>query len=226
MLVRMTLAAILHASSGSDDSELWRAHRGSNRAEIAQSDAQPHVQDDHHIVARIRSGDDVAFEQLFRQFYAPLVRFAANYVGSRAVAEEVVAELFSRLWVGRAEWQPTVSIAAALYGAARRRAIDTFRSRHAAERREVARAPDELWGMGAAPADTAWLAESEDERAKIWGVIALMPASQRTVLALRWRDGLSWDEMAAALGTTVVAVKRQHGRALATLRERFASHLR
>src|SRR5689334_13631901 len=52
--------------------------------------------DDMCLVARLRDGDEAAFVALVEQYHASLVRLALHYVGSRAVAEEVVQET----WLG------------------------------------------------------------------------------------------------------------------------------
>ena len=51
----------------------------------------PPVGDDE-LVERLRAGDEAAFVQLVDRYHAPLLRLAAMYVPSRAVAEEVVQE--------------------------------------------------------------------------------------------------------------------------------------
>ncbi len=54
--------------------------------------------DDEFWIVHIRNGDEYAFEMLFKKYYLPLTRFAWRYVNSRAVAEELVQELFTILW--------------------------------------------------------------------------------------------------------------------------------
>ncbi|HKB19985.1 MAG TPA: RNA polymerase sigma factor [Gaiellaceae bacterium] len=52
--------------------------------------------DDTQLVEALRAGDERAFEQLTREYHAPLMRVAQIYVTSRSVAEEVVQET----WLG------------------------------------------------------------------------------------------------------------------------------
>ena len=54
------------------------------------------------LVERLRAGDTRALEELFRQQYAPLCRFAERYLRDRAAAEDLVQDLFAALWAGRA----------------------------------------------------------------------------------------------------------------------------
>src|SRR5881394_3449437 len=56
------------------------------------------------LVARIRAGDEAAFEAMFRAYYDPLCRHVAPYLGSRDAAEDAVQGLFVRIWEDRARW--------------------------------------------------------------------------------------------------------------------------
>lgn len=52
--------------------------------------------EEQQLVASLRAGDEQAFTALVERYHAPMVRFAAAYVPSRAIAEEVVQET----WMG------------------------------------------------------------------------------------------------------------------------------
>ena len=54
--------------------------------------ASPAVVDDAELVDRLRAGDEAAFVDARARYHAPLLRLAATFVGSRAVAEEVVQD--------------------------------------------------------------------------------------------------------------------------------------
>src|SRR5512133_2725673 len=50
------------------------------------------------IIRRIREGDKGQFESLFRSSYVSLVRYAMTIIRDHDTAEEIVQELFFRLW--------------------------------------------------------------------------------------------------------------------------------
>ncbi|MEX1120496.1 MAG: sigma factor, partial [Balneolales bacterium] len=52
----------------------------------------------------IRKGDERAFERLFKQYYFPLTRFAWRLIDSKAIAEELVQDLFADIWEERETW--------------------------------------------------------------------------------------------------------------------------
>ncbi len=53
---------------------------------------------DTEIIRRIRQGDKGQFESLFRSSYVSLVRYAKTLVKDHDTAEEIVQDLFFRLW--------------------------------------------------------------------------------------------------------------------------------
>ncbi len=54
--------------------------------------AMPALPDDAELVPRLRAGDGQAFRELVSRYHLPMVRVAATYVPSRAIAEEVVQD--------------------------------------------------------------------------------------------------------------------------------------
>src|SRR5262245_3182517 len=75
-------------------------------------------------LARLRAGDEAAFEALFRAFAPGLCAFVSNYVGSREAAEEIVQDLFLALWRMRSSLEVESSLSTYLFSAARNRAFD------------------------------------------------------------------------------------------------------
>jgi len=58
---------------------------------------------DSEIIRRIRQGDKQEFEKLFRSSYVSLVRYAKTILKDHDTAEEIVQDLFFRLWQDRGQ---------------------------------------------------------------------------------------------------------------------------
>jgi RNA polymerase sigma-70 factor, ECF subfamily len=159
---------------------------------------------DRDRVESIRRGNEHAFSELFLEFHISLHEFATTYVGSAAVAEEIVQDVFLHLWIRRAEWNPARGIRAYLFRAVRNRATDDVRHRQVGERihhfADTASA-----GMGEAPAVPG---DDTDVRAfaiALYEVLNHLPSARRQAAFLRWRHGLSFAEIAEALGTSTAS---------------------
>ena len=165
-------------------------------------------------VERIRAGDEPAFEALFRALAPGLCALVTRYVGSRAVAEEIVQDLFLELWTRRTELAIDQSIAAYLFTAARNRALNHLKR----ERRLVDLTPTMRPGESDpnAPGEAELL-----DALELQDAIAQLPARCRLIFTLNRHQDLSYTEIATSLGLSVKTVETQMGRALRALRDRL-----
>lgn len=166
---------------------------------------------------RIRVGDAAAFERLFRALHAPLVRFATRY-SDAARAEEIVQDVFFAIWQTRTEWTPRGSVRAYLYGAVRNRALNLQR-RDALEQDWAAEeVHDETRTLHAA----RYSADVELEQAELVSLaqaaLDALPERCRLVMQLRWREGLSYAEIAEVMGIGTKGVENQLSRGLRAVR--------
>jgi RNA polymerase sigma-19 factor, ECF subfamily len=170
---------------------------------------------------RIKRGDPAAFEALFRAHYSALCAFAARYADSGAVAEEIVQDVFARVWTDRARWPSPRNRKAYLFTAVRNRALNAGRRR----KLEQDWADAEIVGGEAALeiADEHAIARIEDPaaHAHLERAVASLPERCRLVMQLRWRDGMSYADIAGVMGISVKGVENQLSRGLRALRRSF-----
>jgi RNA polymerase sigma-70 factor (ECF subfamily) len=168
-------------------------------------------------LARIRAGDEAAFEALFRAFAPGLCAFVSNYVKSREPAEEIVQDLFLALWRMRASLHVESSLSTYLYQAARNRAFDWLKRERRLRKRDdgVAGAIDQL--DPAAPTERELL-----DMLDLQDAIDRLPPRCRLIFTLSRQQGMSHAEISSALGLSVKTVEVQIGRALRALRPSHA----
>jgi RNA polymerase sigma-70 factor (ECF subfamily) len=177
------------------------------------------------LVARIRAGDESAFQALYLRHHDDLWRFAYAYVRSRDVAEELVQDVFLSLWNTRAAWEVTTRPRAWLFASVRHLALN-----HLRHERVVARAHGEAGAsggtgraaevhgdsalarigsstMGAPPAGQHEAVEARELDDAIARAIAELPERRRIAMTLRWKEDMSSLEIATVLGTTPEAVR-------------------
>lgn len=165
--------------------------------------------------APIAAGDRAAFEALFRLHYRPLCAFAVQYVKDTDKAEDLVQDLFFRLWLDRAKLAITTSLKAYLFASVRNRCLNEVKS---AGRVRVLNEEADEHAMDEE--------RSEDEHteriARVQAAIELLPEERRKVFKLSRYEGLKYHEIAARLGISVKTVENQMGKALKSLREELA----
>jgi RNA polymerase sigma-70 factor, ECF subfamily len=170
---------------------------------------------------RIRRGEPVAFEALFRAYYEPLVRFAVRYADSIAVSEELVQDVFARVWMDRAEWPAPRNRKAYLFTAVRNRALNAGRRRQL----ETDWVEAEIAGADVvrspSAAETVPPGQNPDALAHLDRAVASLPERCRLVMHLRWREGMSYADIATVMGISAKGVENQLARGLRALRRAF-----
>jgi RNA polymerase sigma-70 factor (ECF subfamily) len=182
--------------------------------------AAERAQDERDLFARLSTGDEAAFDALFRAWYAPLVRIAEGIVRERAIAEEVVQDVLLEVWRRRAQLGGEDSPRAYLIRAARNRALNHLRHLRVQQKS----APYVGGRSEDAPEGTSRLVEAELDAA-VRVAVAELPPRCREVFELSRVHGLSYAEIARSLEISVKTVEAQMGKALRTLRERLAAWL-
>ncbi len=176
--------------------------------------------DDRALLARLMGGDEEAFDVIFRQWYAPLVRAAEALLRERAVAEEVVQEVMLQLWQRRERLDPAGSAQAYLFQATRNRALNHLRHLHV-QRRAAVRLQPEPPREASAPSRLV----AQEINVALQQALAELTPRCREVFEMSRVQGLRYAEIAAALGVSEKAVEAQMGKALRVLRERLAPWL-
>ena len=177
-------------------------------------------EDERALFARLATGDEEAFDAIFRAWYPPLVRIAEGIVRERAVAEEVVQDVLLEVWRRREVLGNEESPRAYLIRAARNRALN-----HVRHLRVQQKSAPYIGGRDAdAPEGMSRLVEAELDSA-VRDAVAGLPPRCREVFELSRVHGLSYAEIARSLEISVKTVEAQMGKALRVLRERLAPWL-
>ncbi len=161
------------------------------------------------------------FALLFRERYAELCHFVLQFVRSRPVAEELVQDLFLRIWERRQSWEEELPSRSYLYQAARNRALDHLKHEGIAERASAYQ-PDKDEAL---TPDVDQQLDAEDLRTALHTAIEQLPDRTRQVFILCKGHGLTYPQVAEALGISVKTVEAQMGRAFRILRQRLGKFL-
>lgn len=171
-------------------------------------------------LARIRAGDQAAFEGFFRAWYPRLAEYALRMLGSRDTAEDVVQDLFVALWARRDRWPEAGKLAAYLHRAVRNRSLNQLRRQKTARRWLERVDPDPV----AAPVAHTAL-EHEEMTAVLREALAGLSPRCREVFVLSRDQALTYPEIAETLGISIKTVETLMGRALKALRARLGPRL-
>lgn len=171
-------------------------------------------------LSRISRGDRTALEELFREYYTPLVRFAYSKLQDNDLSEDVVQEVFVKLWNIRKSIQINTSLKSYLYTATKNLSLNEISKvkRHA-ELNEVYVQKQEQ----AAEPMSEELRSVWDER--IQSAISQLPPRCQEVFRLSRFDGMTYQEIADHLKISPKTVENQMGKGLSLLRKSLASFI-
>jgi RNA polymerase sigma-70 factor (ECF subfamily) len=165
-----------------------------------------------------------ALEVLFHSHYATLCEYVYHFVRSREAAEDLVQDLFVRLWQLKADAAPGTLAESYLYKAARNRAL-----RYLKHQRVERRWADQAAGDAESTLQTLRAAndpaETHDLTDAIHAAIELLPSRCRLIFLMSREQQLTYGQIAQALEISLSTVETQMGRALKRLRAHLAPFL-
>jgi RNA polymerase sigma-70 factor (family 1) len=166
------------------------------------------------LLEKIAAGDQAVFRQVYGSFYKRLFQFALAIVKTRETAEEIVEDVFVRIWRQKASVPSIRNLRVYLYTATKNTALN-YLSKKARE--SITEPFDhihiEMSGSGITPEDILITAEMYR---KLQEAVEALPPRCKMVFKLVREDGLRYKEIAEILNISVntidvhmaIAVKR------------------
>jgi RNA polymerase sigma factor (sigma-70 family) len=167
------------------------------------------AQSDHRLVTLVRDGYETAFEEIVRRYGRPLTRYAAAIVGGRS--EDVTQDAFSKALLALRHNETEIELRPWLFRIVRNTALNDLRDRPPSAEVLV-----EALAGGRNPVEEL---EQREELVDLIARLQALPEPQRAAIVMRELEGLSHDEIAAALGTTGGGARQAIHRARTALRD-------
>jgi RNA polymerase sigma-70 factor (ECF subfamily) len=164
---------------------------------------------DLSLVRRVQRGDKGAFDALVLKYQHKLVKLVMRYVRNPAEAEDIAQEAFIKAYRALPQWLYRIAINSAKNAVVSRdrSPIDYELDRHN---------PDESYDMQGRMKDSETpegLVLTDEIRSTVNAAIEALPEDLRTAIVLRELEGLSYEEIAAAMDCPVGTVRSRIFRA-------------
>lgn len=175
------------------------------------------------IVDKIREGDIKAFDFLFISYYPGLCAYAGDLVKSAEIAEEMVQDVFLKLWNKRSVLSVQTSLKAYLYRMIHNHCLNYIRDHSTQKTIKTLSLEDlqtrlalfDIESSGSALDDLL----SEQIENDLSKAINVLPEQCKKIFYLCRFQGLSYPEIAAQLNVSVSTVKTQMLRAIEKLKD-------
>jgi RNA polymerase sigma-70 factor (ECF subfamily) len=182
------------------------------------------IDPDARLMIRVQNGDEESFAILLNRNRNYVLQCLSRMVRNLALAEELVQDVFVRVYRARATYEPRAKFSTWIYRIAMNVALNYFRDEKRTCRSLSLDVP-ETGRLRREAADPSLLAEDRLLRdavaEQVREAIRTLPAKQRAAVIMHKYEEMDYSEIAVALGCTASAVKAIMFRAHETLRIRL-----
>lgn len=170
---------------------------------------------DSELISLISDNDTNAFTELYYRYKDKLYAFAFHLSGSSAEAEDLVHEIFSKIWENRGSFKGKEVFGSYLYKMAKNFYIDRLRrfSRETLLRNQL----KEDAGLVSTEGNLLYKEMEKILRSSI----ERLPYRQKEIYILHRDKGLKYNEIAETLGLSISTVENHFSRAMENIRKNF-----
>ena len=177
--------------------------------------------DEPELILQLQRRDEAAFEQVFKSRYKSLHAYASSMLKDEMAAEEIVQNVFYRLWERHDKLSITGSLAAYLYRSVHNESLNFLK--HQKVRAEHQLFVSHRGDGGTGPASGR--VQMKELETRLQSALNELPEQCRTVFQLSRFEELRYREIAEKLEISVKTVENHMGKALKMLREKLAEFL-
>jgi RNA polymerase sigma-19 factor, ECF subfamily len=180
------------------------------------------INDEKVLLLRVSEGDETAFAQIFKTYYNQLSDFIMRITESEQLTQEIVQDVFLKIWINRHLLATIDCFKAYLIVVARNHAFNCLKqiAREKTQRKEWANTVLHL------AIDNAGETELTDTSQLIDEAVELLPPRQKNVYLLSRKEGISQQGIAQKLNISHETVKKHMVLALRFLKNHLRTNLR
>ena len=169
------------------------------------------------LLRQLNEGEEVAFEYVFREYYASLCFFANKFLRDREAAKDVVQEVFLHFYEKKQYHFPNwIALKSFLYGCVQRKTLSYWEKMN--NRARIQREME----LQEYQENEYFLHQVEAEMfEEIFAAIEKLPTECRRIFKMSYIDHLDIQEITEQLNISKATVKTQRQRAKKFLRERL-----
>lgn len=173
------------------------------------------------VIDAFKNGDEKAFSEIYNRYRKPILKFVLRRTGDKESADDVIQEVFLKIYRFRASYQPQYAFSTWLWAIAKNTMKDLFKKMRSSEFNGGRLKSNTAAGSSRAVDDDAWLTENipcgapnaevlltrKSELRMLKGWLKKLTRPQRRVVLMRVVYQLPYKEIANRLGLSISAVK-------------------
>lgn len=174
--------------------------------------------DEHVLIGALKKGSQEAFDEIYGMYAKRLLAYCKQYTKSQEDAEEIVQDVFVRLWNNRTSIRQEETLRSLLFIITKHYLINAYRAKvNSPVYEDYLACRAELTSS-----TTSCPLEYEDFLQKLQCALKNLPPAQRKIIELSRLKELSNKDVAEKLGVSEQTVKNQLSQGLKNLREELS----
>ncbi|MPQ46785.1 RNA polymerase sigma-70 factor [Marinifilum sp. N1E240] len=178
------------------------------------------LEDTNTILHRIRKGDLNEFEKVFKQYYPMLCHYALKFVKDSSQAEEIVQELFCKLWEDRQKLNIHTSLKSYLYRATYLNSLQHLRKKGLKNQYK-----EYVKNSSSNNFQNNQLIEEKEIQSIIQNTLSNLPERCGKIFKMSRFEGLKYQEIADKLSISIKTVESNMGKALKAFRKNLKDYV-
>lgn len=180
----------------------------------------PETYNEQSVLLRLQKGDSDAFLELYNQYHSPLYHYVLRFVKSPAIAEDVLQDVFLKIWEIRSRIDPALSFKAYLYRICRNSVFKLLKKMAVDESLRIEVMQQLTQSVADADLKLLW----QQYEAILQTAINNLSPQRQKVFRLCREEGKTYEQVADELGISRNTVKEHMVLAMKFIREHFEQY--
>lgn len=176
---------------------------------------------DQELATKLKGGDSIAFELLFYKYKNKVKGFVCKLAPTRIAADEIVQEVFVRVWINKKRINPDKEFQSYLFTIAKNLVLDQLKS--AVNRRLYF--VDDMFQKDLLIDDVSEESFAIEHEERLMKLLEQIPERRREIFCLNKFEGLSYKQIALRLNISENTVDSQIRNALDYIRKEFKTRM-
>ncbi len=172
-------------------------------------------------ISSIKNGNEAAFEKVFKTYFRNLHAFAYTFMKDDIIAEEIVQNVFFRIWEKKEQLQIDDSLKAYLYRSVHNESLNHLKHLKIKNSFQLQYSGN-MESSNQDASNQMMAAELENDIQK---AISELPPQCRTIFQMSRFEQLKYQQIADQLNISIKTVENQMGKALKVLRSKLVEYL-
>jgi RNA polymerase sigma-70 factor (family 1) len=176
---------------------------------------QAFYQDDYELVRSLKEGEQEAFQKLYQKYHGKLYAHVIKFAKSQSLAQDVLHDVFVKIWENRASLKEELSFQSYLFTMAKNHLLNLLkRASH-----ENSILQEILIHTEKASTVTENTLCYLETRKLLNEAVRKLPPQRKKIFQLCRQEGLSYEEVASQLGISKGTVNSQMVKSLKSIRD-------